>query len=130
MQLRIPTFQANSHMLNTLGVKMSDSLSDNVTKPIIEGQCLCGNVKYILKDEPVEFVTCDCEDCKRVSGAVSAVGFGLLKSCPEIQGNVKYLHFEDRVRTFAPCCGTHLFWRHPDGSIYVVLNSLAQDMLL
>lgn len=37
------------------------------------GRCMCGEVEYRLKDEPVTYYACHCTDCQKRAGS----GFGL-----------------------------------------------------
>ena len=36
---------------------------------ILNGTCGCGNVKYIIKDEPLFTQACHCKDCKISTGS-------------------------------------------------------------
>ena len=38
-------------------------------KKELKGKCGCGNVKYIIKDEPLFTQACHCKDCKISTGS-------------------------------------------------------------
>jgi hypothetical protein len=40
-----------------------------VMKPVIEGGCVCGGVRYRLEAAPTQVNDCHCLDCRRSSGA-------------------------------------------------------------
>ena len=79
--------------------------------PVIEGGCLCGGVRYRLGEVPTGVNDCHCIDCRRSSGApfvtwgnVDRAALTLLK------GTLRKIPHANRVRSFAACCGTHLFF--------------------
>jgi hypothetical protein len=93
----------------------------------IEGGCLCGGVRYRLEQIPTQTNDCHCIDCRRSSGApfvtwgtVDRANLGILS------GQLRKIPHANRVRTFASCCGTHLFFEDaPDAeTIDVAIASL------
>src|SRR5690242_9469447 len=77
----------------------------------ITGGCLCGGTRYMLKSRPVALVDCHCIDCRRSAGA-PYVQWG---SVPRmdlvlIHGAPRKIPYANRIRSFAACCGTHLFF--------------------
>ncbi|MCB1093577.1 MAG: GFA family protein [Verrucomicrobiae bacterium] len=83
--------------------------------PMIEGGCLCGLVRYRLKVPPTHLGDCHCLDCRRASGAPYVTWGSVAREDLEIlSGEVRTIHFADRIRSFAGCCGTPLFF--DDGS--------------
>ena len=43
---------------------------------IRSGSCLCGKVRYSVKDAPIRIGLCHCADCRKESGS-SFVTFGI-----------------------------------------------------
>lgn len=39
----------------------------------MEGQCLCGAVRYVSKTQPIAVVVCHCINCRRQSGSAFSV---------------------------------------------------------
>jgi hypothetical protein len=77
----------------------------------IEGGCLCGNVRYRLEVEPTHLVDCHCLDCRRVSGAPFVTWGTVHKTDLTIlSGEIREVEYSGRVRSFAGCCGTSLFF--------------------
>ncbi len=84
-------------------------------KAEIVGGCLCGGTRYRLEEEPRDLCDCHCEDCRRSSGA-PFVTWGTVKreSLRVTAGSVRKVPHAGRVRSFAACCGTHLFFEDSD----------------
>ena len=77
----------------------------------IEGGCLCGGVRYRLHAEPIELSDCHCIDCRRASGA-PFVTWGTVRQedIELLSGELRKVHHAGRLRSFAACCGTPLFF--------------------
>lgn len=82
-----------------------------------EGGCLCGAVRYRVKNAPLRASVCHCRNCQRRTGSA----FGIGAYFPEqnvqfLQGTMKsYDHRSDEsgrlLRTgFCPQCGVTLTW--------------------
>ena len=79
---------------------------------VIEGGCLCGGVRYRLHAEPVELSDCHCIDCRRASGAPFVTWGTVRKEDIELlSGELRKVLYADRLRSFAACCGTPLFFQ-------------------
>jgi hypothetical protein len=77
---------------------------------IIEGGCLCGGVRYRLHAMPKAGSDCHCEDCRRASGAPYMTWCSVPSKAVEVvRGEPRRVLHADRLRSFAPCCGTPLF---------------------
>jgi hypothetical protein len=77
----------------------------------IEGGCLCGAVRYQLQAKPTHLVDCHCLDCRRASGAPFVTWGTVQKSdLAIVSGEVREVEYLGRVRSFAGCCGTTLFF--------------------
>ncbi|MGB0372405.1 MAG: GFA family protein [Opitutales bacterium] len=80
----------------------------------IKGGCLCGSVRYRLKETPLQTTLCHCEDCRKASGA-PAVAWTFCKTgtLEWTQGTPKVVRFAERERSFCGECGTPLMFFDP-----------------
>ena len=96
-------------------------------KAPIEGGCLCGGVRYRLHNEPAQLSDCHCSDCRRASAA-PFVTWGTIrrKDIEILSGELRKVIYADRLRSFAACCGTPLFFQDDavSESIDVTIASL------
>lgn len=77
----------------------------------IVGGCLCGGTRYRLAVAPTELGDCHCVDCRRASGATPVAWGTVPRDQLQITtGAVKSVAWAGRVRSFAACCGTPLFF--------------------
>jgi hypothetical protein len=77
------------------------------------GGCLCGAVRFELKDEPKTYGACHCSMCRKFSGGIElglevAPG-GIIWSGEE--NIATYESSEWAERGFCKICGSSLFWR-------------------
>jgi hypothetical protein len=77
----------------------------------MRGSCLCGQVKYSARAEPVLVAVCHCKHCQKQAGSAFTVVVGIPKSAVSIQGQLKT--FNDTGdsgqpvrRNFCPECGS------------------------
>ena len=76
----------------------------------IEGGCVCGGLRYRLKEEPKDRNDCHCIDCRRSSGAPFYMGHGCSQSVGAYPGVIAH-DSACRAHSFLRgCCGTHLFF--------------------
>ena len=75
------------------------------------GGCVCGGTRYVLKSRPFALVDCHCIDCRRSAGA-PYVQWGSVprKDLIVTKGDTRKIDYANRIRSFAACCGTHLFF--------------------
>ena len=79
-----------------------------------EGGCLCGDIRYVLREDPVAVYACHCTDCQTESGSgfhlavvVRTAAFEYTRGSPETwrvelpDGRVKGSYY-------CACCKTHL----------------------
>ena len=88
---------------------------------------MCGGVRYRLQAEPVELSDCHCIDCRRASGAPFVTWGTVRKEDIELlSGELRKVLYAERLRSFAACCGTPLFFQDNDTSapIDVTIASL------
>ena len=77
----------------------------------IEGGCLCGGTRYALEIAPTSLNDCHCIDCRRSSGAPYVTWGAVPRERVKIvSGEVRKIPHANRIRSFAACCGTHLFF--------------------
>ena len=77
----------------------------------IAGGCLCGGTRYVLKTAPFSLGDCHCVDCRRSCGAPCVTWGSVRREDLVMEGREprKVAH-ASRIRSFAACCGTHLFF--------------------
>ena len=93
----------------------------------IEGGCLCGGVRYRLQTAPARLSDCHCIDCRRASAAPFVTWGEVPKGEIElVTGEVRKVNHAGRLRSFAGCCGTPLFFQENERSqsIDVTIASL------
>jgi hypothetical protein len=93
----------------------------------ITGGCVCGGTRYVLKSPPFSLGDCHCIDCRRSSGA-PYVTWGSVprEDLVVTKGEPRKIAHANRIRSFAACCGTHLFFEETKDSdtIDVTIASL------
>ena len=77
----------------------------------LTGGCVCGGTRYVLKSRPSALVDCHCIDCRRSAGA-PYVQWGSVprRDLVVTMGEPRKIPYANRIRSFAACCGTHLFF--------------------
>src|SRR5688572_841885 len=93
----------------------------------IEGGCLCGGLRFRLTQRPSGTNDCHCIDCRRSSGAPFVTWGCVARAQLAIaKGTVRKISHAGRVRSFAACCGTHVFFEDaPDSeTLDVTIASL------
>lgn len=98
-----------------------------MTAAELSGGCLCGQIRYTLASAPTDLNDCHCVDCRRSTGApYLAWGTVPRRDCKVVRGKVRVVQHANRLRRFAACCGTQLFFEksQDDASIDVTLASL------
>lgn len=80
---------------------------------MIQGQCLCGAVKYRYAAELEQSILCFCQHCRLAQGALfgwnSPIGkskFQLLQGETDLQ---EYFHTENKARVFCRKCGSPIY---------------------
>jgi hypothetical protein len=100
----------------------------------ITGGCLCGTIRYRLKDDPIWVAYCHCQSCRRATGAPVTAYAGFRT------GQLSYLatapaqfHSSPGVtRSFCDRCGTPLSFegeRWPD-QVHIHVGTVDQPELL
>jgi hypothetical protein len=90
----------------------------------ITGGCVCGGTRYVLKSRPFALVDCHCIDCRRSAGAPYAVwGSVRREDLRMTKGELRKIAHANRIRSFASCCGTHLFFEDSKDSETIDVRS-------
>jgi hypothetical protein len=93
----------------------------------LTGGCVCGGTRYVLKSRPSALGDCHCIDCRRSAGA-PYVTWGSVPRADLVvtKGEPRKITYASRIRSFAACCGTHLFIEDSEDSdnIDVTIASL------
>ena len=77
----------------------------------IFGGCVCGGTRYGLKSAPFELGDCHCIDCRRSAGAPYVTWGSVPREDLQVtKGEPRKVVHAERIRSFAACCGTHLFF--------------------
>ncbi len=87
-------------------------MSDSNDTKTLTGGCLCGAVRYEMRDAPLRTVHCHCDQCRRSSGAPFMTWFvGTTDNFNITQGEVaSFASSETATRRFCPTCGTQLIY--------------------
>jgi len=90
-----------------------------MTEQTVRGRCLCGDIRYEYRGEPIVTLHCHCESCRRHASSpvatfvcVSKAAFRLLSGTPTI-----YVSSPGVRRTHCGRCGAPIAYeadRHPD----------------
>ena len=86
------------------------------------GQCLCGAVKYAVRNLGGEAVACHCGQCRRQSGHyfASAMTTRADVTITEDRGLKWYKSSDAARRGFCAECGTILFWESATDDSYAI----------
>ena len=91
------------------------------------GGCLCGKTRYILTAPPDDLCDCHCVDCRRASGAPFVTWGSIARQNLDlVTGELRHVEHAGRVRSFAACCATPLFFAETadSGSVDFTVGSL------
>jgi hypothetical protein len=95
----------------------------------ITGGCLCGKTRYAVASELYSLNNCHCIDCQRSSGA-PFVSWGSVAAAELklTEGSVRKIPHAGRIRSFANCCGTPMFFEEkPEAAeVDIAIASLDQ----
>ncbi|HTO02833.1 MAG TPA: GFA family protein [Opitutus sp.] len=77
----------------------------------LTGGCLCGQTRYTLHSPPYGVGNCHCIDCQRASGAPFVTWGSVPVTDVQVSpATLRQVAHAGRIRTFAHCCGTPLFF--------------------
>ena len=85
-------------------------------------------MRYRLGGAPEQLCDCHCVDCRRASGAPFVTWGSVRRTALEpISGDVRTLAHAGRLRSFATCCGTTLFFEDHEGCEWLDLAIASLD---
>ena len=80
----------------------------------LKGGCICGQVRYQLKEKPLFTQACHCKDCKVLTGSSYVVNSSVLENTLIVEGEVSST--ERKAGSGASCktyfcikCGTYIY---------------------
>lgn len=81
---------------------------------LLNGGCLCGDIRYVCTGESIFSGNCHCRDCQRSSGGAFTPALFVSAHTVKISGAVKYYESigdsgNTIKRGFCPNCGSQLF---------------------
>jgi hypothetical protein len=89
---------------------------------MLTGRCHCGQITYEAQGPIVNQSYCDCQGCKRATGALRVPFVTVLRKNLKITGEPKTFRSQSGAKCdahgvwlFCPNCGTHLFWQNNEG---------------
>lgn len=93
---------------------------------MIEGRCLCGDVRIALTDWEPGVSVCHCAMCRRWGGGIMA-GFNAPAEAVTVTGAVgRFASSDFSERAFCPRCGSNL-WMRDTGGAYELSPGLFED---
>jgi hypothetical protein len=94
----------------------------------VTGGGVCGGTRYTLKSSPFALIDCHCVDCRRSAGA-PYITWGSVprKDVVVTKGEPRKIAYANRIRCFAACCGTHLFFEDAKDSDAVDVTIASLD---
>ncbi len=98
---------------------------------MINGSCLCGNIKFQISGKPFSLSYCHCSRCRKAAGVFSAVLMGKADDFLITQGQDLISKFKAGPdakfeRCFCKDCGTSL-GDMASGDVYVIAASALDD---
>lgn len=98
----------------------------------LEGGCLCGAVRYVLKAKPNYVYFCHCRDCQRESGSPFVSDMNVDRSSLQIEGQLtRYTRTGDSGRSvhrnFCTRCGTTLLTEFDVDPEHVAIKACSLD---
>lgn len=86
---------------------------------VVEGGCLCGNVRIVAMGQPDRVGLCHCLDCRKHHGAAFYAAAVFAEHAVRMTGKTA----EYQGRHFCPSCGSSVFARS-EGEVEIHLGSL------
>jgi len=83
----------------------------------LKGKCSCGEVNYIIKDEPLFTQACHCKDCKVSTGSSFVIHTMIFEDDLEINGNISSTELstgsgKGYQAYFCIKCGVYLYCKY------------------
>ena len=64
-----------------------------------EGGCLCGAVRYRVKNDPMRGGVCHCRSCQRRTGSAFGIGAHFKEADVEVRGELSTYEFRSPAQT-------------------------------
>ena len=99
----------------------------------LHGECLCGKVTFVLKDDFKAFYQCHCKQCQQLTGSAFASNlFTQVDNIEWLSGEENVVNFDHADREFSKAfcryCGSALpFINQSKSSLIVPAGSLLED---
>src|SRR5882724_1119087 len=95
---------------------------------LIEGGCLCGEMRYQLSGSPRPGSICYCLDCRRASAAPGVAWVSVRrKDFLLLSGQLKQVQHAGRLRSFATCCGAPILVQDAVDALWVDVTTCSMD---
>jgi len=92
------------------------------------GGCLCGKTRYQFTQLPKQTSICYCVDCRRASAAPMVAWASFPReSLVLLSGELTQIRHAERLRSFASCCGTPLFFQDAEDSQWIDVTICSMD---
>lgn len=103
-------------------------MGSKAMKTNLEGGCLCGKTRYRVTVAPTQLGDCHCVDCRRGSAAAFVTWGTVPRGAVDLmRGDLRVVPHAGRVRSFAACCGTPLFFAEREDSALVDFTVCSLD---
>ena len=98
---------------------------------VLSGECLCGAVRYEVKDEFVYALNCHCSQCRRTTGSAFKPFAGIERhKLKLVRGEADLMIFGEQQNHDAHCgkCGSLLYSVVREGAwVHVTLGTLVDE---
>ncbi|MEM1429552.1 MAG: GFA family protein [Pseudomonadota bacterium] len=103
---------------------MSSAQGPAAGEPVVQGSCLCGEIRFSVRGPLRPVIACHCTQCRKTSGhhvaATSAA-----RDAVTVSGTPRWYRSSDSARRgFCPTCGTPLFWDGPGRNLSIFAGCL------
>ena len=83
----------------------------------LKGGCICGRVRYRLKEEPMFVHACHCTDCQRTSGSAFLINMGIDTNDFVVEGDTSFVTLptttgEGSDIHYCPHCATYIWCQY------------------
>lgn len=85
----------------------------------LTGTCQCGEVRYVVKNEPIITIACHCRDCQKLSASAFSLTMLITEESFELtSGRLKVFerpaeHGGSALCYFCPTCGNRVYHENP-----------------
>lgn len=96
---------------------------------MLEGGCMCGDIRYRITGDPVYSVVCHCRSCRRANGAMSTAWITVARSAFRFVAGFPqaYPSSPGVVRKFCKTCGSSLTYENSGSADSVDITTATLD---